>query len=364
MNRLRVLVVDDSAFSRRTITRMLEGLDVVEVVGYAVDGEDGIHKTIALKPDLVTLDLEMPRLDGFSLLRVLHERFSTPVIVVSASSSAEKVFRALELGAFDFVAKPSSTASHELLEIRADLHAKVLQVAHLKLRKSALPSKSAGEPRETQVSKPEPPKRDSDVRHPFDIVAIGASTGGPPALHAIAAAFQQEIPFAIVISQHMPPGFTHAFAERLGRFSAFKVKEAEDGDPVLPGHMFVAPGGYNLLLEHSSGQVVTRVVVPSKTDRYVPSVDAMLESCARVFRDRVLAVILTGMGNDGSSGVQAVKSQGGYVIAESEETAVVYGMPREACATGAVDCVLPLNMIPSAILRQGGFDMKTVHLPE
>ncbi len=370
MKKLKIVVVDDSAFSRRTITRMLEGMPSVDVVGYAIDGEEGIQKVIALKPDLVTLDLEMPKMDGFTLLRILTIRFSLPVIVISALSGADKIFRALELGALDFIAKPSSNASFDLLSIKEDLQKKVLQVmSHPTLRKLCTPKVL---PRQTvapvkpvgggTIPVPRLPVPVFDARplvagqHPFDLVAIGSSTGGPPALKQIFSAFDTKHPFAVVVSQHMPPGFTKAFADRLNQTSPFDIKEAEDGDQVLPGTILIAPGGKNMVLEAQGGLVKVRIVEPTKADRYVPSVDVMLHSCAEVYRKRVIAVILTGMGNDGSKGVRVIKEQGGCVIAESEASAVVYGMPREAVATGVVDRCVPLSQVASEILTFGGFN--------
>ncbi|KAB0669614.1 chemotaxis response regulator protein-glutamate methylesterase [Oryzomonas sagensis] len=352
MRRLKVLVVDDSAFSRRTITKMLEGLECVEVVGYATNGEEGIHKVATLKPDLVTLDLEMPKMDGFTLLRILTVRYSTPVIIVSALSSADKVFKALELGALDFVAKPSSGASNDLLLIREDLQQKVLQFVNQglpRLKQPPLPSHERGRG-DAGAAKP-----GVVGQSPFDLVAIGASTGGPPALQFFFSAFERAYPFAVVVAQHMPSGFTHAFAERLNRASLFEIKEAVDGDLVLPGRVLIAPGGSNLVLELHNGRAVARVVPPTSADRYVPSVDVMLESCADIYKKRMIAVILTGMGNDGTKGVRKVKGQGGFVIAESDETAVVYGMPREAVATGLVDRVVPMQCVHREILAKGPF---------
>lgn len=352
MKGIRVVVVDDSAYSRRTITKMLEGFEGIEVAGYACNGEEGIQKVIALKPDLVTLDLEMPKMDGFTLLRILVTRFSLPVIVISAASGADKVFKALELGALDFIAKPTSTASTELLTIRDDLRIKVLQAASLKTSLGIRCRPGADDGRESQ---PTAPGMVARPRPGLDIVAIGTSTGGPPALQRIFSAFERAFPFAVVVAQHMPAGFTRAFSERLNRSSAFEIKEAEDGDPVLPGRILIAPGGKNLIVEVDGGQVIARILEPTKADRYLPSVDLMFESCARIYHDRLAAVILTGMGNDGSRGLRAVKEQGGYVISESEETAVVYGMPREALATGLVDRVAPLHLIAREILLKGDF---------
>jgi len=352
---IRVVVVDDSAFSRRSITKMLDGFKNIQVVGYAVNGEDGIRKVIALNPDLVTLDLDMPKMDGFTLLRILTTRFSTPAVVVSALSDAGNVFKALELGAFDFVSKPSNMASEKLLSIQDDLRSKVLLAAGRKpVGKQRLEPPDEGNVKRRTCSRPESTPS-VGAPHPFDIVAIGASTGGPPALQSIFSAFERQLPFAVVVSQHMPPGFTKTFAERLNRSSVFTVKEAEDGDAVLPGRILIAPGGMNLIFEDLASEVIIRTVLPSLDDRYTPSVDVMFSSCAKVYRNRMMAVVLTGMGNDGSKGLRAVKEQGGFIVAESGETAVVYGMPREAAATGFVDRVLPLYLVAQEILYRGAF---------
>ncbi|MBC7961737.1 MAG: chemotaxis response regulator protein-glutamate methylesterase, partial [Steroidobacteraceae bacterium] len=275
--------------------------------------------------------------------------------VISALSGADKVFKALELGALDFVVKPCGTASVDLLSIKDDLRQKVLQIVALKPRGiSALP------PAKTTVatftgSSPAFGRIAGEIKHSIDIVAIGASTGGPPALQQIFSSFEHKYPFAVVVSQHMPSGFTKAFADRLDRSSPFDIKEAEDGDPVLPGSILIAPGGKNMVFEMYGCQIVARIMEPTKTDRYVPSIDVMFESCAGIYRKRAAAVILTGMGNDGSQGIRHIKAQGGYVIAESEESSVVYGMPREAAATGLVDRIVPLHCVSNEIISLGGF---------
>ncbi len=350
MNEIKVVVVDDSAFSRRTITKMLESIRGIKVVGYATNGEEGIQKVIALKPDLITLDLEMPKMDGFTFLRILTSRFSIPVIVISALSGADKVFKALELGALDFVAKPSSAASPDLLLIHDDLQQKVLQIINHKPENIRL---NRPQQDNNAIGVANPVERKDISASAFDVVAIGSSTGGPPALQTIFSSFEQVFPFAIVVAQHMPPGFTKAFAERLNRSSPFEVKEAADGDEVIPGRILISPGGMNMVFELVGGRVIARVVPPSSSDRYVPSVDVMLESCASIYRNRMMAVILTGMGNDGSKGVRAVHKQGGYVIAESDESSVVFGMPREAIATGVVDRVVTLDRVSREILIHG-----------
>lgn len=349
MKPVRVLVVDDSAFSRRSITKMLEGVPGIEVVGYAVDGEEGIRQVISLKPDLVTLDLEMPRMDGFTLLRILAGRFNLPVIVVSVQSAADKVFRALELGAVDFVAKPSSDNSAALLSITKDLQYKVSQAVTAQIKEYRRLSDHAVLQQATRAA-------GRSIRKPgIDLVAIAASTGGPPALQGIFNAFEHVYPFGVVVAQHMPAGFTKAFAERLNRTSHFEIREAQDGDLIQPGLALIAPGGNSLRLEADGGMIRARVLPPDPDYRYNPSADALFSSCAPLYGNRMLAVVLTGMGNDGSQGVRLVKQYGGQVMAEAEESSVVYGMPREAVATGCVDRVEPLAAMPSAILDCGNF---------
>ena len=233
---IRVVVIDDSAYNRRTITKMLEDIEDVQVVGYAADGEEGIRKIVDLKPDLVTLDLEMPRMDGFTLLRIIMNSCPIPIIIISSNSEDDRVFKALELGAVDFIAKPTSRISAELLKIKGDLQEKVRSVFNLNMsrivsREAVSVASGTGK----KKKKPAVPAAASKGSFPIQIVAIGSSTGGPPALQAIMSSFPAQCPFAIAVSQHMPAGFTKAFADRLNRSSSFEVKEASDGDVVSRG---------------------------------------------------------------------------------------------------------------------------------
>lgn len=348
---VRILVVDDSAYNRRTITKMLEAIEGVTVIGYACDGEEGLRKALDLRPDLVTLDLEMPRMDGFTFLRIIMQNYPVPVIVVSARADDQNVFRALEFGAVEFVAKPTPRISPELFNIREDLERKVRATVGTDMRKVLRRSASegVGAPRARRAGAALTPRQD----HPQ--VVIGASTGGPPALQAIFAAIKQPLPIGFAISQHMPPGFTRAFAERLNRFCGLEVKEAASGDVMAPGRVLVAPGGHNLLFRQRGGEIVADLEAPRDQQRYVPSVDLMFESAAGLFGPRLLGVVLTGMGNDGARGVKAIKAQGGQVFAEAEETSVVFGMPKEAIGTGGVDRVLPLPQVCEAVLRHCGY---------
>lgn len=353
---IRVVVIDDSAYNRRTITKMLEGMEDVQVVGYAADGEEGIRRILDLRPDLVTLDLEMPKMDGFTLLRIVMNTRPTPVIVISARSEDERVFKALELGAVDFIAKPTTAISDQLLKIREDLHEKVCNVFNLNMagikRREAVNVAEVPARKKKKAVLPPPLRVGQPLR---DVIAIGASTGGPPALQTILSAFSSPHPVAILISQHMPAGFTKAFAERLNRGSALEIKEAADGDLVKPGRVLVAPGGLNLVFQKlKNGDIVAQLAKPSAQDRYVPSVDVMFDSLAGIYGERLLAVVLTGMGNDGSRGVRAINAAGGQVLAESEESSVVFGMPREAIATGVVDGVAPLDRMAREIMVRCG----------
>jgi two-component system chemotaxis response regulator CheB len=337
---IRVLVVDDSAFSRQAITRMLDTSPLVEVIGVARDGEEALRKTFELQPDLITVDLEMPRMDGFTFLRVVMRKRPTPVIVISGRAEEEDVFRALELGAVDFVGKPSPRATPELNDIEQELVRKVHAVRDLRIEKvqdriDAVPTVIQAES-SPPLSKP-------------GVVAIGSSTGGPAALMQIFGAFPEAPHCTFVVAQHMPAGFTRGFAERIDRLTRLRAIEAEGGEFLSPGTVLIAPGGKHLELENTVEGVVTKVISVDERDRYSPSVNRLFESAAKHIGTDLLAVVLTGMGDDGRSGVRSVNLAGGSVIAESESSAVIFGMPQQAIRTGFVDQVLPLGEIADAI---------------
>jgi len=338
---IRVLVIDDSAFSRQAITRMLANSPLVEVVGVARDGEEALRKTFELLPDLITLDLEMPKMDGFTFLRIVMSKRPTPVMVISGRSGEDSVFKALELGAVDFIAKPKPHAAPELVDIEQELIRKVHAIRELRIEKV----------RERLQAMPASVRGRRDGRRPGSpkVVVIGSSTGGPAALMQVFGAFPQAPPCAFLVAQHMPEGFTHGFAERLDRLTPMRAIEAKGGERPQPGTILVAPGGSHLEVEASGSEVVTRVLKQRDRDKYAPSVDRLFQSAAKCFGNDVLAVVLTGMGDDGRKGVAAVKQAGGSVIAESEETAVIFGMPQQAIRTGVVDQVLSLGEIATAI---------------
>jgi two-component system chemotaxis response regulator CheB len=332
---------------------MLQEIENVEVVGYASNGEEGLRRVIDLRPDLITLDLEMPRMDGFTMLRIMMNSCPTPTIVISAKSEDERVFKALELGAADFIAKPTSSISEEIITIKEDLFAKVRNVFNLNISRLRRHDETQQVDEEAGGFDLYMPMKPELVSR-FDVLAIGSSTGGPPALQSVFASLPVEIPFGVVVSQHMPPGFTKAFAERLNRTLSFEIIEASDGDYVRPNRILIAPGGRNMIFQKLSDGVVARIVKPDDGDRYIPSVDAMFSSLASIYGPKLLSVVLTGMGNDGSKGVIDVKAAGGEVLAEAEDSAVVFGMPREAIATGVVTSVASIELMGREIALQSG----------
>jgi len=339
---IRVLVIDDSAFSRRTITRMLETSPLVRVVGSARDGEEALQKAFRLKPDLITLDLEMPRMDGFTFLRLVMAKMPTPVMVISGRSGEDEVFKALDLGAVDFIAKPTPRPIPELESIQQEVIRKVHSIRQLRIDKV---KQRITHPAEMTMP-PTAPARLAPVQR---VVAIGCSTGGPAALMQVFGSFAEPPPCAILVSQHMPAGFTKGFAERIGRLTCLPAREARSGDVPQPGRVLIAPGGKHLELEAMGRQVVARISDRASGEKYAPSVDRLFRSAAKAYGRNLQAVVLTGMGNDGRDGVVDVKQHGGTVIAESEDTAVIFGMPQQAIQTGAVDAVLPLGAIGKAI---------------
>ncbi|MDH4226134.1 MAG: chemotaxis response regulator protein-glutamate methylesterase [Deltaproteobacteria bacterium] len=343
--RQRVLVVDDSAFNRKAIKEMLETSPLIEVVGTAVDGEDAMKRVIELKPDVITLDLEMPKMDGFTFLRILMSNFPTPVIVISSRDEVRFVFKAMELGAVDFIAKPTHLASTDLYNVKDELLTKIAMASSMNI--DAVKPSKAIEMGRLYTAKPFTGKK--AVAFPFSVVLIGSSTGGPAALNTICAMIAADVPAAFAVSQHMPAGFTRSFADRLNRFSYIKVEEASHGSVLRQGRMLIAPGGYNMTFVHDGIDIKTHLTTGG-TDKFVPSVDKMFLSGAELFGHLAVAVVLTGMGNDGKEGVKALKAKGAHIIAQSEETSVIFGMPKEAIATGSVDEVLPLNSIAPAIV--------------
>ncbi|MDR0853980.1 MAG: chemotaxis response regulator protein-glutamate methylesterase [Clostridiales Family XIII bacterium] len=337
MSKIKVMVVDDSLLFREIIIKGLEGDNEIEVVGFSADPFDAKDKIPKLAPDVMTLDIEMPKMDGIKFLRKLLPQYPLPVIVVS--SLRESVFEALDAGAFDFIAKPDNVngdANSFLTELRAKiLAASSAQYAFRRNQPETIELTVEG------LKTPVDPAR---------IIAIGASTGGTEAINSILTKFSSNMP-GIVIVQHMPPGFTQMYAQRLNTITNLQAKEAEDGDDVLPGRILIAPGDFHMELVRKGTGYAVKINKNPKVNGHRPSVDVLFDSVAKVAGKKALGVILTGMGADGATGLKRIRSVGGYTIGQDERSSVVYGMPMAAYMTGAVMAQLPLYRIADEICR-------------
>jgi len=342
---IRVLVVDDSAFMRHMILKQLESEPLIQVVGTARDGVEAVEKAAELRPDCITLDVEMPRMDGLVALARIMRQSPTAVVMLSAMTSegAEATIEALRLGAIDFVCKPSGTISLHLYAVREDLIRKIKMAVRSRLP-STLPT-VRGTAR--AVSEPKPVRPAGSF--PRQVVVIGSSTGGPRALYQLIPALPRDLPAAVLIVQHMPPGFTRSLAEGLDRGSQLSVAEASAGDRLETGLVLVAPGDHHMVItpEH-------KVHLDHQTPRLNgvrPSVDVTLSSVAQVFGSAAVGVILTGMGRDGTRGALELRARGGRVVAEDEASCVVFGMPRSVIEEGAATAVVPLPQMADEIVR-------------
>jgi len=342
---LRVLVVDDSAYNRRNIGDILASSNDIELVGKAGDGEEALRLATTLRPDVITLDLEMPKMDGFTFLRILMSRQPTPVIVVSSYSQKENVFKALELGAVDFVAKPDRQVSPDAHELKEQILSKMQMVRNLKSPSAARAVRVPTSGRQNFASDPAaPPAVTVPPRH---VVVIASSTGGPTALIEIFGKMPTRSLTALLVAQHMPDKFTRTFAERLDRKGTLRVTEAQDMDIISAHTGAICPGRQCMEIElvPAGNEHRLRVGAPGPDDRYVPSANRLFASAANALGRRSIGIILTGMGDDGLEGAKAIRDVGGVVIAESQETAVVYGMPGAAVRAGVASDSMPLGQI-------------------
>jgi two-component system chemotaxis response regulator CheB len=341
--RSKVLIVDDSALMRQLLTQILASDPEIEVVGTAADAFVAREKIKVLKPDVLTLDIEMPRMDGLTFLEKLMRGHPMPVIMISSLTSrgANATLRALSLGAIDYVSKPKVDISSGAIEHAEEIVAVVKAAAKAGVRR-AVPAGMA------HVPLTEKPYRFSATRK---VVAIGASTGGTEALKELLAPLPADFP-GIVIVQHMPEAYTRQFAARLDSLCKIRVKEAKDGDPILTGHALLAPGGHHMAVVRRGTECAVHVYRGERVNRHLPSVDVLFSSCARSMGKNALGVLLTGMGADGARGMLAMKKAAAFNIAQDESTSVVFGMPREAILLNAVDQVLPLDQIPNALLER------------
>ncbi|SKB15535.1 Chemotaxis response regulator protein-glutamate methylesterase 5 [Planktothrix sp. PCC 11201] len=344
---IRVLVVDDSAYVRKVIKQMLSRSPFIEVVGTAHDGEEALDKLeqMADQVDVITLDLLMPKIDGVEFLRRQMERHPIPVIVVSiANEGGEMVLAALDAGAVDFVHKPTALATEKMYELAEELIDKVKAAANVPLKRLPLPFLA----------------KSTDRTHPIqslthtsvtDLIVIGISTGGPQALAFLIPQLPSNFPIPVAIVLHMPIGYTKMYAERLDQLSELKVVEATDGEIISAGMVFIAPAGRHLTFKRQGDHVVARLAAQPFDMPHRPSVDVMFQSAAEVYGNRVLGIVMTGMGSDGKQGAAWIKSSGGSIFTESEETCIVYGMPRSVVESGLSDRQIPLSDMAQAILE-------------
>ncbi|HLK56848.1 MAG TPA: chemotaxis response regulator protein-glutamate methylesterase [Chthonomonadaceae bacterium] len=341
-SKIRVLIVDDSAAIRQLLTQILSSDPAIEVVGAASDPYFAREKIISLKPDVLTLDVEMPRMDGITFLEKLMRGHPMPVVMVSSLTQAgyDVTLRALELGAVDFFAKPTLDTLSGVAEGAKLIIEKVKAAARAKVRPG-----SPGAARSVAAR----PITTAAYRMTHQLIAIGASTGGTEAIREVLTALPAATP-GIVIVQHMPPGFTASFAHRLDSLCAIRVKEAQDGDRVLPGHALLAPGNYHMSLTRSGAEYVVRIGSGPPVNRHRPSVDVLFDSCAEQAGRNAVATILTGMGDDGARGLRKMRDAGARTIAQDEASCVVFGMPKEAIARGGAEFVLPLQRIAKELV--------------
>jgi two-component system chemotaxis response regulator CheB len=347
--KIRVMVVDDSAFMRTALSRMIESDDELEVVACAIDGKHAIEIVDQVNPDVVTMDIEMPRMNGLEALKRIMSTAPRPVIMISSltQEGAMMTFEALDCGAFDYIPKQLSYVSLDIVKIRQDLVTKI--------KAAATHRRTLGEKRSiASIAYKLPATRSASATGVFPIpsaICIGTSTGGPKALQQILPLLPPDLPTGIVIVQHMPPGFTGPFAARLNRLCQIKVKEAEQDDFVEAGLVLIAPAGWHAsLYRRTHSRYAIKLSKTPAGTLHIPSVDVLMLSAAEVLRSLAMGVILTGMGNDGEAGIKAIHDAGGQTIGQDEATCIVYGMPRACALAGTLTKVSPLLKIPEEIV--------------
>lgn len=348
MSKVKVLVVDDSAFMRKLITDFLSESPQIEVVGTARNGKEALEKVSVLNPDVVTLDVEMPVMNGLEALKQMMKKHPLPVVMLSSTTTegAENTITAMQYGAIDFVAKPSGVISLDLYKVKEELINKVLLASRANVR--AISRDDEGEMGANQRIRTFYEQKHQRKK----IVCIGTSTGGPRALQQVLTKLPENIAAPIMIVQHMPKGFTKSLAQRLDSLSAIAVKEAEDGETLQNGTAYIAPGGFHLLVHEAKGSLTACVEQSPPRNGHRPSVNVLFESISALTDYEKIAVIMTGMGSDGTAGLRRLKESGNAkVIAEDEKTAVVFGMPKAAIQANVVDVVVPLEQIADMIVK-------------
>ena len=363
--RIRVLIVDDSAFMRKVLQSILTADPDLEVCGEARDGREAVAQSDALMPDVITMDINMPHIDGLQATELIMSQKPRPIVIVSSESreGADTTLKALELGAIDFVAKPSSGVDLDMNSVRAELTRKLKMAAKVRVVRTAVRSKlqheiASSAPRVEPASAPARAAAPAPAPAPslanrgngkFPLVVIASSTGGPATLMKFVPTFPKDFPGAVILVQHMPGTFTSQFAQQLSEIAQIRIKDAEQGEILQPATFYVCPGSHHLRVTPTG-----RITLDDgpRIAGYRPCADVALETAAAFAGPMTIGVVLTGMGNDGSQGVQKVKSAGGHVIAQDEGTSVIFGMNAEAIKTGCVDQVLPLDNIFSAVEKR------------
>jgi two-component system chemotaxis response regulator CheB len=341
---IKVLIVDDSALVRSLLSEIIRGAQGFEVVGTAPDAFVARDMVKEFSPDVITLDIEMPRMDGLTFLEKLMAARPTPVIMISTltEAGADATMRALELGAVDFIAKPKLGITEGIREYAELILEKLEAAARVKVK-----AKKVMHPQEkVELAEKFAVNR---LQSTEKIIAIGASTGGTEAIKDVLLQFPAGVP-GIVMTQHMPAGFTKTYAERLNKITKLHVVEAKGGERILPGHAYLAPGGWHLLVVRSGADYMIKLSDAEPAHRHRPAVDVMMASVAKAGGKNVLGILLTGMGKDGAQGMLDIRNHGGYTLAQDEESCVVYGMPKEAVAVGGVDKIVELDKMGAAIL--------------
>lgn len=341
---IKVLVVDDSAFVRKVVKQMLSRSPFIEVIGTAHDGQEALELVAQHRPDVVTLDLVMPGMDGLGFLREQMKRDPIPVVICSiAHESAAMALAAFDAGAVEFIQKPTALATDRVYEMAEELIAKVKTASQVRM--ANLSGERTGIVEQLLV------KRDAG-KAKCDALAIGISTGGPQALRQLIPALPADFPVPILIVLHMPIGYTEMYAERLNEISKLHVVEAREGDLIVPGTVFIAPAGRHMTIDaRSNGEMRVRLDLRPFDTAHRPSVDVLLRSVAEAYRSRALALVMTGMGNDGVLGAAHIKAQGGSVLTEAEESCVVYGMPRAVVEAALSDRSVTLSNLPQTLVE-------------
>jgi len=363
---IRALVVDDSSFMRQTLSKMLDQASGITVVGTAVNGEQGVEKACELDPDVVTMDVEMPKMDGITAVRRIMDRCPRPILMISSltEEGAETTMEAMEAGAADFLPKGHASSTLQIREVEQELVEKVraLSESDSRLFDGTLGAERSGAADDAPTGSTATPSTGLEetedpaihLNPSVELVAVGVSTGGPIALQSVVPALPANFPVPVVINQHMPPQFTQSLADRLDNQSALEVREAEDGMPLEAGRAIIAAGGYHLTFDQAGAQPVVRTPERPTDVSHTPSVNVMLDSASDHFGGNILTVIMTGMGKDGLQGVRRIKEDGGTVFAQDESSCVVHGMPRVVAEEGHADAVLSLEEIAGAIGKAVG----------